>query len=272
MPISVPAISIIVPTFNEPRLTLEQSFASLSEQTFQNFECLVIDDSTDPKLAATCQELCNCDSRFRYIHPINRLGLGGSLNFGISNAQAEFIARFDADDICVRDRLELQVSYMTAHPEVGVLGGCLEIIDGCGTFIGFRRYPTNHRAIDRQFQLTTAIAHPTAMIRRSVFETCGGYDEHFPMGEDLELWLRLLRRGVRFANLDAVLVKYRQADAGRPRQHWKYNVVARIKHVSLPALPLRVMGIVALSVWTWLPHRAQARISRLLLLRRTMVT
>ena len=84
-----PRVSVIVPAFNESVTVLEESLASLMDQTFDDFECIVVDESTHPDLAQACESICARDARFRYVHPSQRLGLPGSLNLGISIARGE---------------------------------------------------------------------------------------------------------------------------------------------------------------------------------------
>ena len=268
IPPTIPKVTVIIPAFNESKDVLALSLGSVVSQTFNDFECLVIDESTDPASATSCRDLCALDKRFRYMHPETRLGLAASLNLGISLAQGELIARFDSDDICMPNRLALQVTYMTAHPDIDVVGGGLEIISEAGKTLAFRDYPEDHAAIERRFQTTTSIAHPTVMVRKHIFDQHGGYDPSFRFAEDLDLWLRLLNRGVRFANLNEVLVRYRQQNTRRNHIHWRFNLRARTRNFSMRELPMRLVGICALAVWGSLPAGVQERVVYGLLLRR----
>lgn len=263
-----PVVSVVVPAFNESAYVLSQSLGSVASQTFGEFECLVIDESTDPASARACQEICEQDKRFRFVHPEKRIGLGASLNLGITLAKGDLIARFDSDDVCMPDRLERQVAFMAAHPDVAVLGGGLEIISEDGKTLAFRDYPTDHASIERRFQMMTPIAHPTVMMRKHIIEEFGGYDSNFRFAEDLDLWLRLLNRGVRFANLQEVLVRYRQQNTRRDPKHWRFNLRARTRNFSMRQLPRRVLGIGAMAVWGSLPAAVQERVVYGLLLRR----
>jgi glycosyltransferase involved in cell wall biosynthesis len=161
-----PQVSIVVPAFNESPEIIEQSLLSIAAQSLNDFECLVIDESTDPASVKACRDFCDRDARFQRVTPDRRLGLAASLNLGISMAKADLVARFDSDDICMPERLALQVTYMQQHPDVGVLGGKLELMDESGKTLAFREYPYGHDAIERRFQTTTPIAHPTVMMRR----------------------------------------------------------------------------------------------------------
>jgi glycosyltransferase involved in cell wall biosynthesis len=261
-----PKVSIVVPVFNEPEHVVLQSLISLASQTFSEFECLIVDDSTIPESARVCRDFCLQDNRFRYVHPATRLGLAGSLNLGISLAKGELIARFDSDDICMSDRLQLQVAFMETHLDVGVLGGSLEIMDDECKTLSFRNYPLEHLEIERKFHTINAIAHPTVMVRKCIFEAYGGYLPAYRYAEDLELWLRLLKHGVKFANLDVVLVRYRQQNNRRDAVHWQFNLLARIRNFSSAHMAHRTFGICAIAVFMILPSRLQERIFRFMLL------
>ncbi len=262
-----PRVTFVVPSFNEPAQIISQSLASVAAQTFDDFECLVVDESTDPQAAANCRALCAQDPRFRYLRPERRLGLAGSLNLGIAQARGELIARFDSDDLCLPDRLAKQVSFLAEHPEVDVLGGGLEIIDEDGRTLAFRSYPQTHDGIERRMHFTTTIAHPTVMMRRRVIEACGGYNPEFRFAEDLDLWLRLLNHGVQFANLPLVLVRYRQQNTRRSSRHWRFNLRARTRNFGLRRLPQRLLGLAAIALWSSLPDTLQERIFHRLVLR-----
>lgn len=263
---SIPAVSIIVPCFNEPPDVLQKSLSSVAAQTFGNFECIVIDESTDPVRAEACRTFCDSDARFIYVRPSKRLGLSASLNLALEMAKADWVARFDSDDVCTPDRLQDQMQYLASHPDVDVLGGGLEIIDEAGNFLALRSYPAAHEMIARRLQLTTAIAHPTVIYRRDLVARSGGYDISFRFAEDLDLWLRLLNQGACFANLPQTLVYYRQQQTSRQTQHWQFNLKARLKNFNTQYLGYRLFGIAAVLVWRFVPQSLQKLVFRRLLL------
>jgi GT2 family glycosyltransferase len=150
-----------------------------------------------------------------------------------------------------------------------VLGGALEVIDEAGASLGLRHYPAQHRDISRRMQMTTAVAHPTAMFRRALVERHGGYDASFRFAEDLDLWLRWLNAGVRFANLPQVLVRYRQQVTRRNPLHWRFNLRARTSNFAFTFPLRRAAGIGCIALWSALPAALQESIFRLLMLRGT---
>jgi glycosyltransferase involved in cell wall biosynthesis len=246
---------------------LNQSFNSLATQKFKDFECIVVDDSTNHSTANACKSFCSSDSRFIYIKPTRRLGLSASLNLALKKASGEYLARFDSDDICMPDRLLRQFNYMNEHPDVDVLGCGIKIIDKKGQVVGSRAYPLSQKSIEKMFIFANSIAHPTIMAKRSVFLSVGGYDETFKYSEDLELWLRLLNNGFKFNNLADELVLYRQSQTSRSKSHWYYNITARCKNISLSFLIPKILAIMVIFLWALLPQFIQELIYKSLVLR-----
>lgn len=262
---SQPIVSLIVPCFNEDLEILTESLNSIRDQSFTNFECILIDESTESSISKACKNFCKSDRRFLYIHPRERIGLAASLNVGIEMAKGRFIARFDSDDICDPSRLALQVDFLEQYPEIGVLGTSLEVINDGGALIGRRRYPLIHCEISKKFIFSSAIAHPSVMFRKSLLSDSGGaYDPTFRYAEDLEFWLRLLKCNVKFANLPNYLIRYRQQELNRNSMHWKYNLKARIKNFSSPHRPAKIMGIFGIALWMLLPEKLQRSLYRVI--------
>jgi glycosyltransferase involved in cell wall biosynthesis len=268
---SSPVATFVVPCFNETPEILKQSLGSVAAQDFLDFECLVIDESTNPASSQACAAMCEADSRFRHIVPPSRIGLAASLNLGIAQARGEFIARFDSDDICLPKRLSLQLAAMKQNPAIDILGGGLEIMDRDGATIAFRDYPIDHITIARRMHSTTPIAHPTVLMRREAIQAAGGYNPDFRFAEDLDLWLRMLNRGAHFANLPETLVRYRQQSTNRNPDHWRYNLRARRSNIVRSQLLHRLAGIGVIGIWAYTPPALQKAVFSALLLRKPKV-
>jgi glycosyltransferase involved in cell wall biosynthesis len=263
-----PLVTVVVPCFNEEPHIVSSSLESIRNQSFENFECIVVDESTRPELAEACRNFCAKDSRFIYIHPPIRLGLPSSLNLAISKARGQLIARFDSDDVCNLDRFALQVAFLQSHPEITVVGGALNVINDEGKLLAHRRYPVNSADIEKGMHLTTTLAHPTVMFRKLAIEKHNGYNADFRFSEDLDLWLRWLNAGLLFANLPQVLVQYRQNYTRRDTRHWQFNLKARTSNFGTRYLIRRIIGIVCIAVWCIAPSMVQEKIFKVLLLRR----
>lgn len=263
-----PLVTVVMPSFNEASAIVRTSLESLRAQTFADFECIVVDESTQPELAAACKAACSEDKRFIYIHPTERLGLSKSLNLAIDKARGQLIARFDSDDICMPDRLELQVDFLRAHPEISAVGGAMDIISTEGRLIAHRSYPQASNQIASAMQLTNAIAHPTVMFRKEVVNLYGGYNPSYRYCEDLDLWLRWINAGLLFKNLPQVLVQYRQDNTGRDHLNWRYNLRVRLANFSSRHLIRRIIGIICIAAWVAVPGKLQGQIYKAMLLRR----
>lgn len=258
LPEITPQVSCIVPCFNENLEILIESLTSLRDQSFTDFECIVVDESTSTQIADACRKFCESDPRFSYIHPSKRLGLAASLNMGIQMARSALIARFDSDDICHPDRLSQQIKFLRKNPEIAVLGSSIEIIDDAGKLVSRRAYPLRHSEIEKKFIFSSALAHPTVMFRKEVLNKCGGaYDPYFSFSEDLDLWLRLINSGAKFANLPDALVQYRQQHTSRHKNHWKFNIRARLNNFSRPYVIRKLIAVLGISVWSYLPRQIQ---------------
>lgn len=268
MIISSPLVTVVIPTFNEDAKIVRISLESIRGQTFSDFECIVVDESTRPELADACRAVCSEDPRFIYIHPTQRLGLAQSLNLAISKARGQLIARFDSDDICMPERLKLQVDFLQAHAEISVVGGAMDIVSTEGRLLAHRSYPQSSNEIASAMQLTNAIAHPTVMFRKEAIDHFGGYNPDYRYCEDLDLWLRWMNAGLLFRNLPQVLVKYRQDNTRRDQLNWRYNLRVRLSNFSYRHLIRRVIGITCIAAWVAVPGKLQELIYRLILLSR----
>jgi glycosyltransferase involved in cell wall biosynthesis len=203
-----PAVSVLMPVLNpDPKYFLE-AVRSVLSQTFEDFELLIMEEPSPCSAGDLLKEFS--DPRIRHIFHPQRTSFAQQLNRGLAVARGELIARFDADDICEPARLQRQVDLMRQQPEVGLLGTNIRIIDSDGNEIGFRRYPSRHEEILAAMPRYLPFAHPSVMFRRRVVVDLGGYGaEQYSPAEDYDLWSRIIQSGVRAANCDEFLVRYR---------------------------------------------------------------
>jgi glycosyltransferase involved in cell wall biosynthesis len=208
--IDYPKVSIVLPVYNCQDYV---SFAiqSMLGQTFTDFELIILNDGSTDNSLEVINQFSN-DSRLRVISRENR-GLVATLNEGLSLATGQYIARMDADDISIDNRLELQLAFMESHPTIAVLGTGTELINQDGVFIRNICHPSGEK-LEVDMVLGNFIAHPTVMMRKSVIDEIGGYRKPFEQAEDYDLWLRVLSQGYRIDNLPDVLLKYRQTISG----------------------------------------------------------
>ena len=206
MTAGVPAVTVLMAVWNpHPRYFLE-AVQSVLGQSFRDFELLVVEDPSPRDAAALLAEID--DERIRVVRREARAGLAAALNSGLALARAPLIARMDADDVCVADRLTRQIEFLTQHPEIDVVGSRILIVNEDGRAYGRRLLPLRHEEIAAALRRYNCISHPAVMMRRERLESVGGYDPQQRV-EDYDLWCRMLRSGARFANLEQPVVRYR---------------------------------------------------------------
>lgn len=204
---STPKISVILPVYNAEKY-LFKAIDSILNQTFSDFELIVLDDGSSD----TSLEIINSftDERIKLIKNEKNLGLIATLNKGILLSKSEFIARMDADDICLPQRFEVQYKTLVENPDVGLVGSSAELIDENDESLGPFKVPENHDEIVMGMLFTNQIIHPTVMLRRSILADFqpSVFDSNFLHCEDYELWLRILKI-TKVKNIQESLLKYR---------------------------------------------------------------
>lgn len=206
-----PLVSVVLPVYNGELFLAECVRSIRDQQGFYDFEVIVIDDgSTDRSFEILEAE---CDERFLLLRQKQNRGLITGLNIGCRRAQGKYIARMDADDIMLPDRLVSQFNFMERNPLIAVSGGYFDYINEDGETVGDAlKFPVQPIEVKEAFKTYCAIGHPTAFIRReALFALAPGlYPRRYPHAEDLGLWLEMLSKGAHFANLPKIVLHYRQ--------------------------------------------------------------
>lgn len=191
---------------------LKEAIDSLLKQTLRDFELIAVDDgSTD----STQQILSTYgDERIVVVRNAEKLGLTRSLNRGLALARGKYVARLDADDVAEPDRLERQVAFFDNHASCDILGTEGHVINDRGAVV--RRFRASFNGLSEYTYLMyygTPVIHSSLMARRDVFESLSGYDERFPIRQDLVLYLKHASRGGRIHLLHEPLIRLRQHGA-----------------------------------------------------------
>ena len=200
-----PLISVLLPTYNSSAY-LRQSIESILRQTYINFELIVVDDASDDGTSAILDDID--DSRIVRIAFSQNQGIVKALNAALMRAKGVYLARMDADDMAIPDRLRCQVGYLEEHPDVAIVGSWIR---GFGSLRRsyIHAYPIDNGEIQAAQYFENPFAHPSVMIRHAVFDHLSElYCSDFPYVEDWELWGRLFEFG-KAANIPAALVCYR---------------------------------------------------------------
>jgi hypothetical protein len=225
---SSPTVSVVMSVFNGEKF-LSETIDSVLNQTFRDFEFVIVDDGSTDATADILSKYVIRDGRIRVLRE-GKKGRAASLNLGISLASGKYVANTDADDLAMPGRLEEQVAFMERNPEVGVLGCAFELITDSGDVSDIIRHPLEDSQIRSAMLHYDPICHSSAILRKDVVRASGGYRSTFEPSEDYDLWLRMSERS-RLANLPNVLVRY--------RLHGNQLSVRKLEHQTLCVLAIR---------------------------------
>ena len=207
MPQKTPKVSVLTPIYNTNPQHLRECIESILNQTFTDFEFLILNDSPDNKeIEKIVLEYAKKDKRIKYSKNDKNMGITPSRNKLLKMARGEYIAIFDHDDISVPDRLAREAEYLDNHPHIGVVSGWLQYFGDSCDILKNPEYDLPIRVFLTQ---TCSVAHTAAMIRKSVLvDNNIEYEEFYTPAEDYQLWARLMDVA-HFYNIQDVLVKYR---------------------------------------------------------------
>lgn len=201
-----PIISVIMPVYNGGNF-LSDAISSILEQSFTEFEFIIINDGSLDDSQKIVEHFAKADSRIRFINRENR-GLVASLNEAIELSEGEFIARMDADDIALPQRLEKQLSFLKSKPDIDILGGQARIIDEKNHEVGVLRKPVSTNLLLSYSKFGCPIVHPTYMVRASAYRRLGGYRNLIAV-EDFDFLLRAIDVGLKLSNISDEILLYR---------------------------------------------------------------
>jgi len=204
--LSNPLVSVVMSVYNSEKY-LKEAIESILNQTYTNFEFIIVNDGSTDNSLDIIQEYMKKDERIVLISRENK-GLPYSLNEGIEKAKGKYIARMDADDISLPTRFEEQVRFMEENEEVGVCGTSVLDIDTGDKWI----LTSKDNELKVQLLFSSVFAHPSVMIRKELFDSYSlSYDVNYRQSQDFELWTRMSEY-TKFANLKKQLLKYRVLD------------------------------------------------------------
>lgn len=215
-----PVVSVIMGVYNQcNQVELLQAVNSILAQTLKDFEFIIYDDGSVEKSAEYIRNLIYLDRRIRVIRNEENMGLAFSLNQCIGEARGKYLARMDADDISLPDRLKREVDFLERHAEYAWVGSNAGVFDNetiWGTLV-MAKEPNQYN-----FLPFSPFIHPTVMFRRELFAGGGGYEvaQETLRCEDYELFLRLYQQGLRGYNLQEELLLYRQSASSYKKRTW----------------------------------------------------
>jgi glycosyltransferase involved in cell wall biosynthesis len=209
---AIPTVTVVIPVFNRPA-TIRRAIESVLAQTFQNFEIVVVDDGSTDDTAAVVATMT--DPRIRFFRHERNRGGSGARNTGIHAASAPYVAFLDSDDEWLPTKLERQLEVFERSSErLALVYSGAEWIFGDGRVE--RRIPPSNLDLSRTLLTENVIGETSVgMVRRSVFDEIGGFDESLPSSQDMDLWLRICER-FEAADVPEALVRVTKGeDSGR---------------------------------------------------------
>lgn len=203
-----PLVSIIMGAYNCEDI-VSKGIESVISQTYENWEFIICDDCSKDNTLQILTEYSQKDSRIKVLHNEKNLQLAAALNNCLKVAKGKYIARMDADDVCLPERLAKQVEFLENHPEFAVVGSGVKVFDGEKvTSIRIpKEYPTKENVL-----YSPTFMHPTIMMRKEIYDELNGYtvSNRTIRVEDLDLWYRFYKKGFKGYNLQEPLLLYHE--------------------------------------------------------------
>lgn len=201
-------VSVIMPVYNAGNF-LPEAIESILGQTYKNFEFIIVDDGSTDNSLAIIKGYGRKDKRIKVFKNKRNLGVSATANFAISKSKGKFLARMDADDISIPDRLEKQVEFLLKRKEIVAVGGQCVVIDKNGDIIGEKRFPLKSNQLKEMIFWAAPIQQPTIMINKGKLpKAFVWYSPKCKSAEELDVLFRLLKYG-KLANLADWVLQYR---------------------------------------------------------------
>jgi len=233
-------VSVLMSVYNGERW-LAESIESVLNQTFTDFEFLIVNDGSTDGSGEIINRYAEQDSRI-FVFDKPNTGLADSLNYGIARAKGEWIARIDADDVCEQERLQKQLDLASHYPNVVLIGSGLTQINELGE-VGKKYWlPVEHKKLVRRLlRMRPFFAHSSAFYKTEAVQLVGGYRTRIKRAQDYDLWLRLSEKG-ELACISKPLIKCRKhADQVSHEEGGRRQLVD--SHVAITSYWLRRSGV-----------------------------
>lgn len=204
-------VSVIMSTYNEKELQLRLAIESILNQTYENLEFIIVLDNPENKeIQNILEEYSKKESKVKLIYNVYNIGLANSLNKAVEISKGKYIARMDADDISLRNRIEKQIRYLEENNLDVVATNRIDINEN-GDQLPLKSSLPKTQRVNKLLPIGNFITHPTVLIRVEAFKAVNGYREFF-CSQDYDLWLRFLSSGYKIGILDEALLYYRNRE------------------------------------------------------------
>ena len=191
-------VSILIPVYNVEQY-VEAAVRSIMNQTYEKIEIIIVDDCSSDATFEICKKLQKVDGRIKLYKNAENKKISFTLNRALLLSEGQLIGRMDGDDISEPDRISRQVAYLSANPEIDLVGVSLIGIDLKGEFLGKFMHLSDEKLLHKTMQYVTPVSH-VWVARRCVYDALEGYRE-IPGCEDYDFLLRMRTRGFRFNNI-----------------------------------------------------------------------
>lgn len=221
-----PMVSVVIPVYNGGNF-LKLAVDSVCKSTYKNFEIILIDDGSTDRSKQVCREFVRRDHRITfYTFPQNR-GLGRVLNFALEKARGEYICRINQDDEMDPTRIEKQINYLMAHPDVILVGSWLLVVDDGGN-VRINKFLEHDDDIKRTWLTLSPCWDASVMYHKDAALSVGGYQQKYWPADDLHMWYRLGSKG-KIANIQEPLVKISFHGAAASVKHHRKHMWATFR-------------------------------------------
>lgn len=236
-------VSILMATRNGEK-HIREAIESLLNQTFSDFELIVCNDHSTDNTVEIITDIMKSDSRVKLFHNTRKAGLTTTLNVGLEKCRGKYVARMDDDDISHFDRIEKEYSFMEANKNIAVVGANINYFDQDGIY-GTSNSKINPDKID--IWKGKIFFNPTVMIRMDVIDRIGKYDESDSVIriEDYDYWCKLYSMGFQGANLQEILLDYRE-DNNAFKKRNNSRRIRLVKRMQYWVKPMKIRGTVKL--------------------------
>lgn len=207
-----PLVTIFSPNYNKSRF-LRETIESILNQTYSNFEYIIIDDFSTDNSIQIINEYAETDERIKIFRNNKNLKIVKTRNkgFDLSSPKAKYFAILDSDDVALPNRIEIQVKFLEKNSDYGLVGSNLLIINENSETIGFRKYPSTDSEIRKSLMRFNPIAQSSVLLRKETIKEIGFYDKKWSVCQDYDYWFRI---GIswKLANITKPLIKYRLSE------------------------------------------------------------
>ncbi len=260
-----PTVSVLIPVYNAEKY-IKEALDSILNQTFKNFELIIINDCSTDSTEKIIKRYAKKDSRILLVNNKENLKISKTLNKGIGIAKGKYIVRMDADDWSYPDRIEKQVGYMESNPDIVLSSGNMEICDEKMIIKNRSNFPTTDHNIREVLLQYNPMVHPAMIFRRDIALSIGGYNETVK-SEDYMFIIDMSSKG-KLGNLKDILIKYRilgNSHTGNKMQsvhlstlscafiaHIKYGYPITLKTKLIHLFRLFIAYFIPSSVWRFI--------------------